>query len=319
MLGGITMSKQFRLFPFLLLICVICFFPVTSVFADGENGTDKKEIDISISPIDALFAISNMKPGDWAPRTITVKNSGSKDFDYLMQLQNSGEKKLFNEFLLEIKAGDKELYKGKLAEFKSLPARKLTSGTEENLDITLRFPEHLGNDFQGLTSAFVFSFTVEGRDDPGGGGETPGGGGETPGGGGETPGGGGETPGGGGETPGGGGETPGGGGETPGGGGETPGGGSETPGGGSETPGGEGDNNPAVEGSDDTAVEENDDSAVQVMIQGQIDSGGPTSGGFRLPDTSTNLFNLMFFGIVLVVGGIVLMIIRHFRRMKIAQ
>ena len=219
------MSKLLRIFPVLLLISGICFFPMTSVFADGENDTSKNDIDISISPNDTLFDISNMKPGDWAPRTITVQNVGSKDFDYQMQLQNSGEKKLFNELLLEIKVDDKELYQGKLAAFKSLPARKLTSGTEENLDITIRFPEQLGNDFQGLKSSFVFSFMVEGKDS----------------------------------------------------------------------------------------------SAVQTTTTGQIDSGGPISAGFSLPATSTNIFNLMLVGSVLVAGGIVLMIIRHYRRMKIAQ
>ncbi|QUG40567.1 hypothetical protein KD050_14845 [Psychrobacillus sp. INOP01] len=157
------MTKFYRLFPFLLLLSMICFYPVTNVFA-AENDTAENELDISLSSKENLFDISNMKPGDWAPRTITVQNSGSKDFVYYMQLQNSGEKKLFNELLLEVKAGDKELYQGKLAEFESLPERELTSGTEENLDITIRFPEHLGNDFQGLESAFVFSFTAEGKE-----------------------------------------------------------------------------------------------------------------------------------------------------------
>ena len=198
---------------------------MTSVFADGENDKTENDIDISLSPKENLFDISNMKPGDWAPRTITVQNSGSTDFVYQMQLQNSGEKKLFNELMLEIKAGDTELYQGKLAAFESLPERKLTSGTEENLDITIRFPEHLGNDFQGLESAFVFSFTAEGKDS----------------------------------------------------------------------------------------------TAVQAMTKGQVASVGPTSAGSNLPTTSTNIFNLMLFGTLLVVGGIVLMIIRHYRRMKMAQ
>ncbi|MBO0588883.1 hypothetical protein [Sporosarcina sp. E16_8] len=218
------MSKLFRLIPYLLLISGICFIPVTSVFADGENDTNKNDMGLSISPKDTLFDISNMKPGDWASRTLTVGNSSSKDFDYQMQIQNNGEKKLFNELLLEIKADEKELYKGKLAEFKSMPARKLTSGAEENLDITIRFPEHLGNDFQGLRSAFAFTFTAEGQ------GSTP----------------------------------------------------------------------------------------VQAVTLGQIDSGGPTSAGFSLPATSTNLFNLMLVGSVLVAGGIVLLVIRHYRRMKMA-
>ena len=142
-----------------------------------------------------------------------------------MQLENSGEEKLFNELQLEIKAGDKELYQGKMAAFKSLSARKLTSGTGENLDITIRFPEHLGNDFQGLTSAFVFSFTAEGKDS----------------------------------------------------------------------------------------------TAAQAMTTGQIDSGGLLSAGSNLPTTSTNIFNLLLVGAVLVAGGIVWLIIRHYRRMKIAQ
>lgn len=220
------MTKFYRLFPFLLLIGVICFYPVTSVFAEGENDTDDNELDISLSSKENLFDISNMKPGDWAPRTITVQNSGSKDFVYYMQLQNSGEKKLFNELLLEVKAGDKELYQGKLAEFESLPERELTSGTEENLDITIRFPEHLGNDFQGLESAFVFSFTAEGK-----------------------------------------------------------------------------------EGT-----------TVQAMTMGHVASVGPTPGGSNLlPTTSTNIITMILVGTVLVAGGIVLMIIRHYRRMKIAQ
>jgi len=298
------MSKLFRLFPVLLLISGICFFPVTSVFADGKNDTNKNDIDISISPNDTLFDISNMKPGDWAPRTITVKNLGSKDFAYQMQLQNSGEKKLFNELLLEIKTDNKELYQGKLAAFKSLPARKLTRGSGENLDITIRFPEHLGNDFQGLGAAFVFSFTAEGRDNPGnGGGDNPGDGGS------DNPAEGGS------DNPAKGGS------DNPAeGGSDNPAeGGSDNPAeGGSDNPAEEGSDNPAEEGSDSPAEGGSDSPAVQVTIPGKIDSGGPTLAGFNLPATSTNIFNLMLVGSVLVAGGIVLMIIRHYRRMKMA-
>lgn len=218
------MKKTIWLLPLLVLISCISFFPVTSVFAEGENEADTNELDISLSPTGTLFDVSNMKPGDWAPRTLTVKNTGSKDFDYQMKLQNDGEKKLFNELLLEITSGDTALYEGKLADFNTLPARKLVGGSEENLDITIRFPEHLGNDFQGIASSFTFTFTAEAKDS----------------------------------------------------------------------------------------------AAVQAMTMGQIDSGISTSG-FTLPATSTNIFNLLLFGSVLVTGGIVLMIIRHYRRIRLAQ
>ena len=219
------MNKLLRLLPLLLLISGMIFLPVTTVFADGEDNTEKSDIDITLSPTENLFSISNMKPGDWAPRTITVGNSGSQDFTYHMELLNNGEKKLFNELLLEIKAADKELYQGKLADFDSVTARKLVSGSEENLDITIRFPEHLGNDFQGLGAGFTLNFTAEGKN------STP----------------------------------------------------------------------------------------VHASTKGQVDSGGPTSAGFSLPATSTNIFNLILFGAVLVTGGIVLMMVRHYRRVKPAQ
>lgn len=158
------MKKMFQILPLLLLFSWVSLSPVTSVHAEGENDTEKQEIDISLTPTDTLFKVSNMKPGDWAPRTVTVKNVGSKDFDYQMQLQNNGDEKLFNELLLEIKAGDKELYQGKLTDFKSLPIRKLATGNEENLEVMIRFPEHLGNEFQALQSSFAFTFTAEGNE-----------------------------------------------------------------------------------------------------------------------------------------------------------
>lgn len=158
------MKKLFYPFLLLLLICGMSFFHSTSVLADGEIDSEQNDVDITLSPTGTLFDISNMKPGDWAPRTISISNSGMKDFDYLIGLQNNGDNKLFNELLLDIESDGQKLYEGKLAEFTSMPARKLASGGVENLDITIRFPEHLGNDFQGVQSAFTFTFTAEGKD-----------------------------------------------------------------------------------------------------------------------------------------------------------
>ncbi|MER2049241.1 MAG: hypothetical protein ABTA23_13420 [Solibacillus sp.] len=222
------MKKLFQILSLLLFFNCVSLFPVTSVFADDEKTSENNEINISLSPMETLFDITNMKPGDWAPRTITVKNIGSKDFDYLIQLQNSGDEKLFNELLLEIKAEDEALYQDKLAAFKSLPIRKLATGSEENLDLTIRFPEHLGNEFQGLHASFDFIFTAEGND-------------------------------------------------------------SET-----ET--------------------------VQEVMIGKIDSSGsPMSGGPRLSNDTTNLFNYMLIGGALGVGGIVLIITIYYRKLRFVQ
>lgn len=145
------------------MISCFCITPL-AVFAEEGDGTDETELDISLSSQENLFDIVNMKPGDWAPRSITVQNTGIQDFVYQMTIQNTGEEKLYNELLIEIKAGDEELYNGKLADFSSLSKRNLESSTNEDFDILIRFPEHLGNEFQGLTSTFTLTFTAEGTE-----------------------------------------------------------------------------------------------------------------------------------------------------------
>lgn len=133
-------------------------------FADEVN--DKLEIDISLSPKDYLFDVSNMKPGDWAPRELTIKNNGKKDFFYQMSISNEGDVKLFNELILEVEDQASIIYNGKLKDFDKLSDRMLAAGNSENITLTLRFPEHLGNAFQGLSTSFKVIFVAEGTENP---------------------------------------------------------------------------------------------------------------------------------------------------------
>lgn len=155
--------KTIRLCLLFVVVLGICIFPVSMALADRDTSEDS-EISITLLPTDFLFDIDNMKPGDWAPRKVTIKNSGIQDFVYHTQLRNDGNEKLFKELLLEIKKGEDMLYQGKLAAFENLPGRSLASGDKEALDITVRFPKELGNEFQGLESKFAFIFTAEGKE-----------------------------------------------------------------------------------------------------------------------------------------------------------
>ncbi|MCG1026827.1 LPXTG cell wall anchor domain-containing protein [Virgibacillus halodenitrificans] len=144
------------------LFCILALVIVmggNSVTADEEE----KELAINVLPGDVLFNINNMKPGDWAPRTITVQNKGIKDFTYQMSLRNDGEEKLFNELLLEINDSKTVLYEGKLADFTKLSDRDLSTSKQEELEVTVIFPEYLGNEFQGLDAEFSILFTAEGK------------------------------------------------------------------------------------------------------------------------------------------------------------
>lgn len=142
-----------------LSLIVVLFAGLTSFI--GLPAAAETNISIDVSPADTLFQVENMKPGDWAPRTVTVENNGGADFSYRMYIENEEMDKLFHVLLLEINDMDVELYNGKLADFANLGERKLASGEQEELELTIRFPEQLGNEYQGLNTAFDIIFTAE--------------------------------------------------------------------------------------------------------------------------------------------------------------
>ncbi|UJL45359.1 LPXTG cell wall anchor domain-containing protein [Virgibacillus sp. NKC19-16] len=146
-----------------VLASVVLCFSLTGPAVVAEEA-DKQEIAINIMPEDVLFDVPNMKPGDWAPRTIVIQNNGEMGFEYFTTLRNdSGSEKLFNELVLEVSDGEGELYNGKLAEFNTLSPRFLEPSSEEELHFTVRFPAHLGNEFQGLAAQFSLIFSAKGE------------------------------------------------------------------------------------------------------------------------------------------------------------
>ncbi|SET09029.1 Camelysin metallo-endopeptidase [Oceanobacillus limi] len=158
------MKRVLILCASIMIVFLIIGTPISTI-ADESNSNQDSEIDISLNPSDVLFNVDNIKPGDWAPRTITVKNDGKMDFNYSMTVSNEGTDKLFNELVLEINDSTNELYSGKLADFDQLDVRELAASNEEELDITVKFPEHLGNEYQGLEVHFRFIFTAEGTEE----------------------------------------------------------------------------------------------------------------------------------------------------------
>jgi len=144
----------------MLSLAVVLLFSLSPFLNKSASADDR--ISIGVFPNDTLFQVENMKPGDWAPRTVTVENNGQEAFSYSMHIESESTDKLFNELLLEIKTPEIELYTGKLADFENLEERNLERGEEENLELTIRFPSHLGNEFQGLNTAFNIIFTAKG-------------------------------------------------------------------------------------------------------------------------------------------------------------
>jgi hypothetical protein len=152
--------KRKKIILSLIVVLLIGFSPFLANTAAADN-----RISLEVLPEDILFQVENMKPGDWAPRTTIVQNNGQEAFFYSMYIESEGTDKLFNELLLEITVSEIALYNGKLADFKNLEERNLEPGEAEELEVTIRFPEELGNDFQGLNSVFSFIFMADSQID----------------------------------------------------------------------------------------------------------------------------------------------------------
>lgn len=139
-----------------LSVVIILLFPLQM---------NAKESDKLVkNPDRYLFNLSNMKPGDYASRKLTIQNRGNEDFTYNMKAQfTKGSKELFNEFTLVVRDSSGTLYDGKLKEFTHVVARNLKAKHEEDLLFTVTFPETLGNEFQSLTFEMALLFYVEGK------------------------------------------------------------------------------------------------------------------------------------------------------------
>jgi hypothetical protein len=154
-------SKRFKLLIIysLLLLTVVVFFPIGKTAADISSPV----MDISVSPHSYLFDLSNLKPGDWAERTLTIQNKGKQDFSYLATSKlKEGSERFYNELVLKISDSNKVLFDGKMKDFHKLDPRLIGKNDSEQLVFKVVVPEELGNEFQGLGSEVEFKFYVEG-------------------------------------------------------------------------------------------------------------------------------------------------------------
>ncbi|WP_226536312.1 LPXTG cell wall anchor domain-containing protein [Fictibacillus halophilus] len=155
---------------FKLTLIYSCIILIAAVFIPiGNTGADSStpEIKIDTLPEKILFDIDNFKPGDWAPRELTIQNNGNQDFSYNIQSRmKSGSEKLYNQFQLKIEDKSGMVYQGNLKDFKGLDPRPLAAFSEEKLTVTVEFPYISGNEFQGLNTEVEFVLYAEGKNEP---------------------------------------------------------------------------------------------------------------------------------------------------------
>lgn len=154
------MKKICCVLPIILLSLIL--FPVKS-FSETDLYIEERDLDISTSPYEVFFNVSNLKPGDKISKVLTVSNSGIQDFNYIFTNKFiTGSQKFYNELQLHVEGKEGSIFKGYLKDFEKLDPRSLNSGLSEELVFTVEIPYELGNEFQGLGSEFQFKLYVEG-------------------------------------------------------------------------------------------------------------------------------------------------------------
>jgi LPXTG-motif cell wall-anchored protein len=143
---------------------IIIFVIFLGVNSDFKVLADEIEI-ITIPEGEFLFDISNMKPGDWGQRSLIVKNGGTQDFNYSINVKNkSKDNRLFNELELEIYSKNTNiLFKDKLKNFSGFTPKLLKKGEGEDLLFIIKMPFELGNEFQATSSHFEIQIIAEGK------------------------------------------------------------------------------------------------------------------------------------------------------------
>ncbi|WP_051968174.1 TasA family protein [Neobacillus sp.] len=142
-----------------LFLCFLLIF----LFSKNTKAESMKEIKIATSPEDSLFNVTNLKPGDWMDRTLTIHNNGQKDINYILTTEMvNGSDKFYNELQLKVADKDKVLFEDKLKDLNKLEPRFIGKNNSEQLFFTVTVPEELGNEYQGLGCEIQFKFFVEG-------------------------------------------------------------------------------------------------------------------------------------------------------------
>lgn len=138
---------------------------VLSVQHSNKTFADNNPVNITTTPGSVLFDVTNMKPGDWAERQLMIQNRGEADFSYFMEVEKkSGSQLLYEGLILKMETVNGLIYEGKLSEFHGFDPRPLIALHEEELTLTVMFPSHLGNEYQGLEVEVEFSFVANGKE-----------------------------------------------------------------------------------------------------------------------------------------------------------
>ncbi|WP_370222902.1 hypothetical protein [Cytobacillus sp.] len=153
--------KLFKVFTFLSILSLL--FLLYTPLSKTEADQVPDYIDIDTFPQNIFIDMGELKPGDKIITTINIQNKGTIDFTYFTYSEFlEGSLPYFNALKVTISdEGNHILYNGFLHGLKHLDPRKLPIFKSEELKFLFEIPYELGNEYQGLTSSFNLVFSAE--------------------------------------------------------------------------------------------------------------------------------------------------------------
>ncbi|UOQ86944.1 LPXTG cell wall anchor domain-containing protein [Gracilibacillus salinarum] len=137
--------------PKLFYSIFLLFFLFSVPIVQATTSQNLINLDGTLNENGKLFDLSNLKPGDWADREITISNQVDHDITYTIDIQYlDGSEAFYNQLSLKITHADGILFDDQLANFSLLSDLTLPPDSTDNLAFSLTFPPESGNEFQGL-------------------------------------------------------------------------------------------------------------------------------------------------------------------------
>lgn len=178
--------KKLQLISPVVTILIVLSVSVLLLAIAGTGSTfafvvEGQNCGLKVTVEEGYTDVSNLNPGDTKGSYLMVSNTGSGTFRYFFDIQrissNSGKYRgvtgepLEKILQMTVKRGEETLFKGLVTEFKELGMGNLAAGDDQQLDISVYFPETAGNEYQGadVTVRFQFRAVCEGGDDDNGG------------------------------------------------------------------------------------------------------------------------------------------------------
>jgi hypothetical protein len=165
-------SKLYSLTFLSMILSVILVVIVTilnATPASGEEWTngEPKEVDIVTDPTDYLFQLSNLRPGDSVSKSLTITNSGNRNFSYFTEIEyKSGSREFIEALQLTINdSRGNNLYSGNLLNLNTgnFEMRYLPVMAKDSLVFMITFPEsgEVQNNLQRKTAMFELYLKAE--------------------------------------------------------------------------------------------------------------------------------------------------------------